>query len=221
MYLLTPLDREQKDLLHLQVYAEDHGLPQHVTMTTLDIAVEDINDNAPVFYDTDMNIISDISVNVLEKSPVGSPIYVPHAVDKDLGDNADISYRLSGDPRVVSYFDIDSSTGMVTIKKTIDINTIQHDNITTVIDNATVEATLNMQIVAEDHGTPNKSSQLSLDVLVEGINDDAPVFLRSFYEYRVPENQPAGESSLFFSLASRDKCHSPTVRVHLMHEQKL
>ena len=188
-------------------------------MTMLEITVKDVNDNAPAFYDTDMNTISDISVNVLEKSPVGSPIYVPHAVDKDLGINADISYFLSGDLRVVSYFDIDSATGMVTIKKTIDINTIQHDNITTVINNATVEATLNMKIIAEDHGVPIKSSQLSLDVLVEGINDDAPVFLQSYYEYYMPENQPAGESSLFFSLASREKyvrganVYSPTVGV--------
>ena len=52
----TSLDRELEDSYQLVVMAADDGLLSHSAVVTLDVNVDDINDNAPHFLQRQYNV---------------------------------------------------------------------------------------------------------------------------------------------------------------------
>ena len=185
------LDRETKDHYRFNVYATDHGSPPCRTSTTLEVLVEDINDNYPVFYDAEKKVIHTFTATILEKSPVGSPILLPNVEDKDIGQNSEIEFKLQSEKQdILNYFNINPTTGVVTIKAQVDLNSLNRLNI--LDQNATKTAALEISVIATDHGVPPLSSNLTLTVLVEGINDQAPVFLLPEYNFTISENVNIG-----------------------------
>ncbi|CAC5409358.1 unnamed protein product [Mytilus coruscus] len=185
------LDREIKDEYSVKIYAKDNGIPACVVSSYLEVNVEDINDNSPIFYNADGSEISQTDATIIEKSPVGSPILLPSVKDNDIGKNAEVEFSLSAEKlEILKYFRISPKTGVVTIKAQVDLNSLNRLHM--LDKNATKTAALEMWVVATDKGRPNMSSALNLTVIVEGINDQAPVFLRPEYDYRIPENVPIG-----------------------------
>ena len=76
-----PIDREQQDRYDLVIQAADAGDQRQVSTANVKVTVQDVNDNKPRFdRDTFM-------VNLLEKTPVGSVLLYPKALDEDAGDN--------------------------------------------------------------------------------------------------------------------------------------
>ncbi|XP_063447084.1 protocadherin Fat 4-like [Mytilus trossulus] len=185
------LDREIKDEYTVKIYAKDNGIPACVVSSYLEVHVEDINDNSPIFYNADGSIIYQADATIIEKSPVGSPILLPSVKDNDIGENAEVEFSLSAEkPDILKYFGISKKTGVVTIKAQVDLNSLNRLH---VLDkNATKTAALEMWVVATDKGKPKMSSALNLTVTVEGINDQAPVFLSPEYDYTIPENVTIG-----------------------------
>ncbi|XP_052829053.1 protocadherin beta-2 isoform X1 [Octopus bimaculoides] len=98
------LDRELKDSYHVQVVANDGGLP---CVLDVSISVADINDNRPVFSQN----IYNITVNN------GHLIYIPvvilSAKDLDSGKNGRISYYFSTKSSAldISYFELNKTSG--------------------------------------------------------------------------------------------------------------
>ncbi|NXU65158.1 CELR3 protein, partial [Horornis vulcanius] len=86
----NPLDREVMDSYELKIMATDSGKPPQSASLVLSIAVEDVNDNPPVFPQ------KSYSVTVRENEP-------PHvilsavATDADIGYNAIIHYTITGE----------------------------------------------------------------------------------------------------------------------------
>jgi protocadherin-16/23 len=189
------LDREKQNHYQFQVFSKDNGNPPCHVSSTMEIHVEDVNDNPPVFYNTEDKVISTSTATILEKSPVGSPILLPNVTDIDIDENAEIKFTLQADkPDILNYFKINSKTGVVTIAAQVDLNSLNRLHISE--KNATKTASLEMSVVATDSGVPPLSSNLTLTVVVEGINDQAPVFLLPEYNLTISENIPIGELSV-------------------------
>ncbi|XP_062917433.1 protocadherin-20-like [Mobula hypostoma] len=108
--VLQSLDREIKNLYELKLMAVDGGTPPLSGSATLLINIQDINDNCPVFN------ISEFVVQVPENMSSNSMVTQLHAVDADLGPNAEITYSYGNRVQDTSkkLFNLDSATGVIT-----------------------------------------------------------------------------------------------------------
>ena len=161
-----------------QVRAADSGTPSLFTLTDVVIALNDINDNAPVFVNPPNE------VDVSESTTSGQEITSVTATDADIGTNAMIVYSISGS----SLFDIDASTGAITLDGALDYETeIEYTVIIT---------------AANPDGIFQTNHSLTIRVLDE--NDNSPVFTMDTYMASVEENSPVGAFVLNVSATDVD-----------------
>ena len=80
----TELDRETRDFYKVVILAKDGGSEMRTGVLTLNITVEDVNDNAPVFTASEFNV----SVN--ETLPRDSVVATVRATDRDIGFNGEV-----------------------------------------------------------------------------------------------------------------------------------
>ncbi|XP_069812900.1 protocadherin alpha-3-like [Dendropsophus ebraccatus] len=154
-----PLDREIKDEYEVTITARDEGSPSLSTSKTLKIYISDVNDNAPRF------IQSVDTIFIRENNPPGSHIYTASASDPDIGQNSFITYSIQertidGVP-ISSYISINPENGKVFALVSFD-----HEQI----------AYFQYHIKATDAGLQSLSSNLTLNIFIEDINDNAPTF---------------------------------------------
>jgi protocadherin-16/23 len=102
LYLKKSLDREMRDRYTLTVVATDNGLPPGSAAATVNVFVNDANDNDPVFT---RDVYQFTIEENLEK---GALVGVVSATDKDLDANAALRYSLLP---VNSSFQLNSLTG--------------------------------------------------------------------------------------------------------------
>ncbi|XP_021417534.1 protocadherin-11 X-linked isoform X2 [Oncorhynchus mykiss] len=139
--------------------------------------IEDINDNAPLFQSTVINI------SIPENTAINTRYPVPSAFDPDVGINGIQHYELV---KSVSEFGLDI------------IETPEGDRWPQLIVQQSLDReqkdTFVMKIKVEDGGTPPKSSTAILQVTISDVNDNRPVFKDSEVEVNIPENAPIGTS---------------------------
>lgn len=191
---LQPLDRETRPSYTLTVIAIDHGDPQLSSSQTVRVVILDVNDNYPLFC-MESNCTADFKEAqsyIVEKSPTGSVVALLVAKDIDEGNNASLMYSIKGDEKQTQFFTINRNTGLVTLKQSVDINRLVDLHI--ISENETDNAAIEVTVVATDQGTPNPlSTNLTLIVSVEGINDDAPVFKKPLFSFNVSEDLKIGK----------------------------
>ncbi|XP_058790848.1 cadherin-related tumor suppressor [Phymastichus coffea] len=152
----------------LTVRATDKGVPPQHDEVLAVIVITDENKHSPAFAAVSYQ------VRVPENEPVNTTILTVNAVDSDDGPNGMVRYEISaGNER--HEFSINSVTGVVTILKTLDYDTIQE---------------YRLNITARDLGFESKSSIATLTINVSDINDNSPTFNQSLYEAYLPENSP-------------------------------
>lgn len=164
------LDHEVTGVLLLSVQASS-GSPPLYSYAQVKVTIEDRNDNAPEFESTT------IRLSVPESAALGLPLYTVVARDKDSGDNGKIRYHLAsgnfGDSRL---FAVDQTSGHLSLSKHLDYETSQRHTIV---------------VSATDQGDPPMSSNLTVLLEVQDVNDNPPVFERSEYFVSVSEALPA------------------------------
>lgn len=170
------IDREQSISYSLTVVARarlSYG------KTTVNIIVQDLNDNKPTFLKYKDEIRLD------EHAAVGQEVYLARARDLDSGINSRIIYSLSYNPE--EQFRISEATGVIYLNKPIraEPNTVLH-----------------VEVTATDSGSPALSSKLTVDVSIADVNDHTPVFDHTSYETSLLESTPVNER--FFALAATD-----------------
>lgn len=52
--------------------------------------------------------------------------------------------------------------------------------------------TIQLRIVARDHGYPQHSAEIAITINIIDVNDNAPKFQQSIYNASIEENQPEG-----------------------------
>ncbi|VDL78485.1 unnamed protein product [Nippostrongylus brasiliensis] len=81
------LDHEKRQSYRLWLAATDSDSPPKMSITFIDIAVEDVNDNSPLFE----KVV--YSAGILENSEPQQLLCVA-ATDRDSGDNGEFSYEI-------------------------------------------------------------------------------------------------------------------------------
>ncbi|XP_038556222.1 protocadherin alpha-8-like [Micropterus salmoides] len=160
LVLKEHLDRESVSHYDITITATDYGEPPLSTFKTLSIQVSDVNDNKPEFSH------SPLELYLTENNAPGASIFSVSAFDKDLYDNAAVSYRIirggGGHNDMASFININSETGQISALKSFDFETLK---------------TFQFQVVASDSGTPSLSSNVTVNVFILDQNDNAPVIL--------------------------------------------
>ncbi|XP_070693463.1 protocadherin alpha-3-like [Pempheris klunzingeri] len=153
------LDREEVANYEIIIKATDGGEPPLSTFKTLNIQISDVNDNSPHFEKTPLEFY------LVENNVAGKSIFSVSATDKDVNDNAGISYRIDREGSqnsILSFLNVNSDNGHITALKSFDFETLK---------------TFQFQVVASDSGTPSLSSNVTVNVFILDQNDNAPVIL--------------------------------------------
>ncbi|XP_005288365.2 protocadherin-11 X-linked isoform X1 [Chrysemys picta bellii] len=169
-------------------------LPDEVfRLVKIRFLIEDINDNAPLFPSTVINI------SIPENTAINSRYSVPSAIDPDIGVNGIQHYELLK-PKTApkrTFGSITNDQGQNVFGLDI-IETPEGDKwpqliVQQILDREQKD-TYVMKIKVEDGGTPPRSSTAILQVTVTDVNDNRPVFKENDIEVSIPENAPVGTS---------------------------
>ncbi|XP_075458098.1 protocadherin alpha-6-like isoform X6 [Ascaphus truei] len=158
-----PLDREVLSQYEVVVTARDEGIPVLSVTKTIRIEISDVNDNAPSFVEPFGTIF------IKENNAPGSHIYTVSAFDSDVSQNSFITYSLiestiDGIP-ISSYISVNPENGKLYALLSFDYEQITF---------------IHCQVRATDAGLPSLSSNLTLNVFILDINDNAPTFSPPF-----------------------------------------
>ncbi|XP_052868798.1 cadherin-related tumor suppressor [Anopheles cruzii] len=161
LYLHKLLDYEDTQSYSLNISAADGGNPRLATTILFVVNVIDSNDNPPSFPNTA------IVRQIREGIPLHTPIVTVSAEDPDSGDNGKVTYEIAHqDPdNRVRHFGINPTTGVIHTLHAIDREAID---------------TYRLTVLATDqHPVPAQrlSAEKLVTVIVEDVNDNAPVFV--------------------------------------------
>uniref|UniRef100_A0A3Q3MB37 Protocadherin Fat 4 n=1 Tax=Mastacembelus armatus TaxID=205130 RepID=A0A3Q3MB37_9TELE len=144
------LDREVTPFYQLLIEVEDKGDPKKFGYLQVNVTIQDINDNPPMFEQ------DHYQTSVFEDAAVGSSILQITASDQDEGANAEIRYFLDeGTP-----FQIDPKAGTIIIKEGLDYESKKEYSLT---------------IHAVDNGVPSLSGRTEATIKLLDVNDNDPV----------------------------------------------
>ena len=174
----TVYDYETVQSLSVLVTASDGG--RLSTTVPFNLTITDINDNAPEFINT-----FNTSFQLPENTSVGFFLASAEANDIDSGANGDVTYQLSG---AQGKFSIDSN-GQITLQSTLDRETNDY---------------YSLVVTASDHGSPQMTSINVINVTVNDVNDQMPVFEATFYSIEIPENESISTTLISVSASDND-----------------
>ncbi|XP_055015522.1 protocadherin gamma-A3-like [Boleophthalmus pectinirostris] len=154
------LDREQASQYNITVTCSDEGVPSLSSSVTLTLHISDVNDNAPVFDR------SSYEAYIVENNSPGLSIFTVKATDADWNQNARVSYILedssvNGVP-VSSYVSVSADSGVIHAVRSFDYEQIKD---------------FRFCVKAQDGGSPPLSSNVTVKILVQDQNDNAPQVL--------------------------------------------
>ncbi|KAM6985192.1 protocadherin-16 [Aplochiton taeniatus] len=185
IYVDKVLDREERDSYQLRVMATDSGTPPLRAESSFTIQVTDVNDNPPLFDQQGYR------QTIPEVVHPGSFVLQVTARDKDQGPNGDVRYSLLQDKNTHSHwFSIDPVTGIITTATALDFESEPAPSVT---------------VVATDNGRPPLSSTATVEVVLQDVNDNAPVFSSGSYNVSIKESTAAGTCFLEVSATDGDR----------------
>ncbi|KAM9497101.1 protocadherin alpha-2-like isoform 3-T3 [Clarias gariepinus] len=144
-----------------------------VNIYRFEVNVLDINDNSPVFRQTEWML------NISELSSSGERFALPSAYDADVGSNSVKNYKLSQN----EHFSLDVHSGQegvsaeLLLQKTLDREK---------------QSAIHLTLTAVDGGKPPRSGTIPVIINVVDVNDNVPVFGKSLYKARINENVSPG-----------------------------
>ncbi|XP_078087834.1 protocadherin beta-8-like [Mustelus asterias] len=160
----------------------EHGLTCVLTLQAMiekpfklyrvEIEILDINDNAPVFKTSELNI------EIPELQPAGTSFPLQSAIDPDAGTNSVRSYQLSSSEYFTLKTQSESEQNYVpelVLERPLDRE--QHP-------------TLQLTLTAFDGGTPEKFGTTQIKIILVDVNDNAPVCEQNIYQIATAENIP-------------------------------
>lgn len=190
------LDREIVSHYRLRLAACDGGAQSQCGHLDVVVVVMDSNDNQPVFD------YRNYSAVVPEDVPVGTLILQVKATDADSGLNGEIVYGLSEQTRKLygMTFDIDNRTGELRSAVTLDRETT---------------SIYHLVVTASDRGPDGVTSEVTVVIRVDDVNDNAPVIAVNTLTYgtdatpdkataEVSEDSPVGTFVAHLSASDAD-----------------
>ncbi|XP_062580597.1 protocadherin-9-like [Saccostrea cucullata] len=164
--LFQPLDREVQSEYTITVLCQDEGTPPLNASSTFKVTVLDENDHDPVF--TKPGYV----VQTQEDNNIGSSLIRVSASDKDIGKNAEITYKLQ--PTRYNFL-IDPKTGLISAQFRLDREET---------------SLIKLYVLAIDGGSPARTGTASVVIRITDINDNKPEFQNDSFEFAIQENAP-------------------------------
>nr|XP_035979305.1 protocadherin gamma-B4 isoform X23 [Halichoerus grypus] len=178
--ILNTLDFEEVKEYSIVLEARDGG--GMIAQCTVEIEVQDINDNIPeVVFQSLRDII-------MEDTNLGTHVALLKIRDKDSGHNGEVICKLEGD---VPFKIVSSSRNTYKL-------------VTDGILDREQTPEYNVTITATDRGKPPLSSSSSVTLHIGDVNDNAPVFEQPSYVVHVAENNPPSASIAQVSASDPD-----------------
>uniref|UniRef100_A0A3Q1GCP1 Protocadherin alpha-8-like n=1 Tax=Acanthochromis polyacanthus TaxID=80966 RepID=A0A3Q1GCP1_9TELE len=198
LVLQRALDREKQAVIKLTLTAIDGGTLQKSGTSEIIIHVLDINDNIPTFTKTLYK------TSITENAPLGTTVVTVTATDADEGANKDIVYLLNSKDQdhVLEIFEIDSKTGTITVKETIDFET---------------NPAFEIRVQATDKGQPPLTAQCKVLVEVVDLNDNAPDITVTSLLSTVKEDAEIGTAIALVSVLDKDGGKNGEVKCEILN----
>lgn len=158
------LDREALSNYEIKIIAKDQGSPSLSSTATVNLKIDDQNDNKPAFYP------EKYFINLKENQPIGSFVVQVLAHDIDYGSNAKITYSfLSNYPA----FTIHPETGTISTAQVLSSST---------------QKTFTLEVSAVDPDPSHTSVNRGIiKITMVSPSDVAPTFLNLPYVFNVTE----------------------------------
>ncbi|XP_054647604.1 protocadherin alpha-8-like isoform X35 [Dunckerocampus dactyliophorus] len=182
LVLKDRLDRESVSYYDITLTATDCGQPPLSSFKILHVDVSDVNDNIPTF------LHNPIQLYLLENNMPGNSIFSVTAFDKDLNENAALTYHIDrGESQVKmsTFLNINTENGDISALKSFDFETLK---------------SFQFRVVATDGGSPPLSSNVTVNVFILDQNDNPPVILYPVSSNgstegveEIPRNMKAGD----------------------------
>ncbi|XP_043106968.1 protocadherin beta-16-like isoform X45 [Puntigrus tetrazona] len=154
------MDREREAEHNISVTCSDQGVPALSSSVSLRVQITDVNDNAPVFEK------SHYEASVLENNTPGLSIFTVKASDSDWNQNARVSYILEDSSvngvSVSSYVSVHPDSGLITAVRSFDYEQLKD---------------FHFRVKAQDGGSPPLSSNVTVKIIIQDQNDNAPQVL--------------------------------------------
>ena len=166
------LDFERESHYLLKIIAKD---PSYEGSMLINVSVVDINDNSPIF------IQSEQRVEVSENDPVGKVVLKVSATDSDSGENGKVTYRFAEEtlPEILEYFTIGRETGEIMLSKSLKSQGGQ---------------TLSVQVEARDGARAPLTDLMTTEFVIRDVNDNKPVIT-----FNPLQKWQVGNRTIYFS----------------------
>ncbi|KAM9849599.1 uncharacterized protein ACBR49_006880 [Aulostomus maculatus] len=203
LVISASLDRELIPQYNITIKATDEGTPPLSNTSMVVIQVSDVNDNAPHFAETAINMY------VKENSQIGAVLKTVTADDADVSENGRVSYSLIKDNNLLplsTMININSETG--------DLVSLQSFNYEEL-------KTFRFQVQATDSGVPPLSSNVTVNVFILDENDNSPAILPPYSEHgsvnseSVPYSAEAGYFVAKIRAVDADSGYNALLSYHL------
>lgn len=171
------LDRETTSEYSLVIEALDGGAPPLRGRMTVNITIQDVNDNQPIFNQ------SRYFATVPENATLGTSVLQVFATDTDSGENGEVEYSINRrQSDRDGMFQIDPKTGIITVNRPLDFET---------------KETHELVIVAKDRGAQPLETTAFVTIRVTDVNDNQPtinvIFLSDDATPKISEMAQKGE----------------------------
>uniref|UniRef100_A0A1A8RZ41 Protocadherin 2 alpha c n=1 Tax=Nothobranchius rachovii TaxID=451742 RepID=A0A1A8RZ41_9TELE len=185
LVLQKPLDREAAQSHSLVLTALDGGKPPKSGQMAIVINVLDVNDNIPMFSN------DDYSATLIENAVVGTAVIQVNATDLDEGQNAEVIYSFghSVSSNVINLFDLNESTGQITVKGPIDYE---------------LNDKYDIEIQVSDKGLAPLTAEKNFLIKIVDVNDNAPEIEVTSFSSSIPEDSRPGTTVALISVNDLD-----------------
>uniref|UniRef100_A0AAY5EQR5 Cadherin domain-containing protein n=1 Tax=Electrophorus electricus TaxID=8005 RepID=A0AAY5EQR5_ELEEL len=180
-------------ILNLEVLLENPS-----ELHNIEVEIVDANDNAPQFPRDDYQL------EITESASPGSRFPIEHAQDPDVGTNTVRFYRLSTN----EHFALDSNKPF----KNKHVELVLKNNL-----DREIEGEFSLILTAVDGGNPPRSGTVVIQVLVQDVNDNAPIFSQSLYRTQLFENSAPGTTVIKITATDLDEGANGQITYYINH----
>ncbi|XP_030621297.1 protocadherin Fat 4-like [Chanos chanos] len=149
-------------------------LQNPMELFSITVEIIDINDNSPAFPS------KEITLDISESAALGAQFVLGGAVDPDVGVNTLQSYSLKPSTHFSLKEQIHadgSKYAEMILQRPLDREQ---------------QAEMLLTLTAADGGSPQRTGTVSIRIIVQDANDNAPIFTQAVYKASVVENAPKG-----------------------------
>ncbi|XP_052828957.1 protocadherin-17 [Octopus bimaculoides] len=175
-----------------------HKQKTFVRILKVKIIIDDINDHQPEFPD------KEITLHFREGDGKGMKKSIPNAIDKDVGfKNRLIHYKLRQTNHSFSLEVFKHADGVSYLQIVLEEKLDRE-----------VKESYNVEVIAEDRGTPAKQSVLNVKIIVDDENDNRPVFAKRIYNVSVAKTHKTNIPVVIVSAQDSDRGDNRKISYH-------